>query len=470
MPLGYRYIHLESLDLLIFLGIVLRTQMRRTADPHQLVRNASLQLKGLLIIFAVLSVGFGGLLMNVSPLFAVELAAGFTLSLIHPANALCFFVHMMFLRPWEVVDTNPLLLALPRLLAGLCFFSWILHPGQHRRLTRSTIGVLGLILAFSLWLLLTSFQTPDPAANQADWLKIYFKPLIVLLMCPLFIESERSVSELELTLVISATGMMAMGFYHFFFLPPNEARLESFGLAGDPNDLAAVLVMAFPLVLTRVTSRAANIAHRFAGALISALSLVVIWYTRSRGAMLALVGEFFASRCVDHFRERWFQLALLAGLLGAGYSTALKVVPRDPGEMEVSSESRIIYWKTAVLMAIRHPLWGVGFQQYGPNYETYSAEVSGEKFEHGKRTAHSSWFLALAETGFPGGILFISFFVAIWRRAWLNRRLWPGQFYALVGYGIAMSFLSHTYSLYYFMLCGLILSTNSVMEQSAHAR
>ena len=110
-------------------------------------------------------------------------------------------------------------------------------------------------------------------------------------------------------------------------------------------------------------------------------------------------------------------------------------------------------------MAVHNPILGVGFNQYPGNYMYYAV---GTIYERGRRTAHSSWFLALGETGFVGFFLFCAFFVSVVRIAWRNRAKRPAQLYAVTGYGVAMSFLSHTYSIYYLILMSLVLASSNI--------
>jgi O-antigen ligase len=113
-------------------------------------------------------------------------------------------------------------------------------------------------------------------------------------------------------------------------------------------------------------------------------------------------------------------------------------------------------------MAVHNPVLGVGFDQFPEQYMSYAV---GRLYERGYRTAHSSWFLALGESGFPGLFLFAAFFVSVVRIAWRNRAKRPGQLYAVTGYGVAMSFLSHTYALYFYILTALILASANVKEK-----
>ena len=224
MPVAYRYLNIQSLILLIFVLMMLMTQIRRSRDPGQAVRNPSAQIVWLSILFVVLSLGFGVLLMNISPLMAVELAAGFTLSLLHPANALCFFIHLFYLRPWEIVDTNPCCFgACRRLLIAWCFFSWILHPRFHGKPSGRTFRQMAPLLAFSAWVLLATFVAHAPEA-QSD-----FRPARPIVFVMSFFQRVRAlVSEMTITISTVNHGRRSLS---FFQKPVEEARLE-FQLAG----------------------------------------------------------------------------------------------------------------------------------------------------------------------------------------------------------------------------------------------
>jgi O-antigen ligase len=232
---------------------------------------------------------------------------------------------------------------------------------------------------------------------------------------------------------------------------------------GDPNDLAAVVVMALPFALVPVFKETAHLGPQILGILFGGISGLVIWYSQSRGAMLALSVQALTAGYLKSNGKKWLSTLLLGSLLGAGYIAAIKAIPRESGEMHASSEGRITYWKTAVNMTLRHPIFGVGFGQYPENYDHYSI---GTKYEWGRRTAHSSWFLAFAESGVLGGILYVIFFVSVLQTAWRNRQRWPEQLYALVGYGVVMSFLSHTYLIYFYLLAGLVMASDSLKERA----
>jgi O-antigen ligase len=235
-----------------------------------------------------------------------------------------------------------------------------------------------------------------------------------------------------------------------------------FGMLGDPNDMGAVIAMSLPFALVPVFEESTGPLSKAAGLLYTGLAAVAIWLTRSRGAMLAVAAEFLAVRLVRSKKKNRLGLILTAGLLGAGYFGLMSLVPRSADDLEASEGSRLTFWKSAVNMAVKNPVLGVGYNQYPSNYMSYAV---GTIYERGRRTAHSSWFLALGESGFVGFFLFCAFFISVVRIAWRNRARRPAQFYAVAGYGVAMSFLSHTYSLYFYILMALILASAGVKER-----
>jgi O-antigen ligase len=463
------YIHLETVILFLFLAMVAGIQVQRAAVPGYYSRNPRQQIAGVAIVFLLLSAGLGTLLYSVSPLLGIGLAAGITLGLMHPANALCLFVHMLFLRPWEIQTANLLLLALPRILAGVCFISWLLYSGRSARPTARTMPTLLLLVAFSAWLFVTTFQATDVAAAQMDWFNSFFRYMLVFLMCLFLINDVHSVQELKWTLVLSTFALVVLGMYPYLFLPKAGAfggRLHSIGMLGDSNDLAAGVVMALPLAVAPAFKPLASFAKRLNGVVFSGFSLIAIWFTQSRGALLAVVSQLFLVVSLYKPSGRGLRMVLMAAVLGVGYVLTLQVISRSAEEMEISQESRLIYWKAAANMTLHHPILGVGYGQYPVNYESYAATV---KYEWGRRTAHSSWLLAFAESGLVGGALFIAFLLNVFRVAWKNRTAMPDQFYAMAGYLIAMSFLSHSYVLYPYLLSGLILASAAIQERTAHA-
>ena len=90
-----QYLHLETAVFPLFLAMVLLVQLARSTKPGYYVQNVRHQIFWLLFGFVLLTLAFVSLLAHVSALLAVELAAGIILSLLHPVNALCLFIHLL---------------------------------------------------------------------------------------------------------------------------------------------------------------------------------------------------------------------------------------------------------------------------------------------------------------------------------------------------------------------------------------
>ncbi len=111
------------------------------------------------------------------------------------------------------------------------------------------------------------------------------------------LESKRSVREFQLTLVFSSLSLMATGIYRFLAIGLTAGRLMSAGQLGDPNDTGALIVMALPFALvSAVRPEKAGPFAKVAGVLYAVLAAIVIWLTRSRGTMLAMVAQILVFR------------------------------------------------------------------------------------------------------------------------------------------------------------------------------
>lgn len=450
-------LHLETGVVLLFLAMVVRTQFDRAADPDYDAQRGLPFLRWLPLFFVLTGSVFFALLRHTSPLLGVELAAGIALSLLHPANALCFMLHLSVLRPWEIESGNPVLTLMPRLAIWLCIFSWLIHRDQHARVSWRDVRGVRFLVGFAAWVLISTIKAPDMIASMADWFGTFSAIFTVFGLTLFLITSERCVRQVQLTLAISSLSLIANGIYQFFSggLTLESGRLQSSGMLGDPNDMGALVVMALPFALAPVFEETSGALTKASGLFYAASAAVLVWLTRSRGTMLALVAQFLVVRLVRSKRSR-MSLILTTVLAGAGYMGLMSLVPRAAEDMEGSQNGRLTFWKAAANIAVKNPLFGVGFGQFSTHYESY---IVGPVTVRGKRTAHSSWFLALAESGFVGFFLFCAFFASVVRVAWRDRARRPGQLYALGGYGVAMSFLSHTYTSYYYVLMALILAS-----------
>lgn len=165
-------------------------------------------------------------------------------------------------------------------------------------------------------------------------------------------------------------------------------RIQYVGIFNDPNDLGLLFAATLPM--------AVFLGRRGAGAmrpvwLVAVLLLLYGTYlTNSRGAMLAVL---VIIGCYIWYRKG----IVLAGILGIIGLTTMKLLSSRMEQLDAGEESaagRVDAWYAGLEMFRDNPAFGVG---------------AGNFTEYNELTAHNSFVLVLAETGFVGFVLWLAF-------------------------------------------------------------
>jgi O-antigen ligase len=227
-------------------------------------------------------------------------------------------------------------------------------------------------------------------------------------------------------------------------------RIQYIGLFADPNDLGMLFVLCIPLCLY-FGRKGGVIAKVFwwAGAAFLGYG---VYLTNSRGALLSLIALITI----------WS--ALRIGKMTTGVAFALLVpmvvaATRLTGGIDTQEESiagRLDAWYTALQLWEQRPLFGIGY---------------GLFTDHNALTAHNSWLLVLAETGFVGYVFWFTATTLSLRMLWCmmssptsdgstlraqtpDCRLAAALFWSAAATLGAAFFLSRSYSLLFFLLWG----------------
>ncbi|MGZ3740738.1 MAG: O-antigen ligase family protein, partial [Bdellovibrionota bacterium] len=241
-------------------------------------------------------------------------------------------------------------------------------------------------------------------------------------------------------------------------------RLHAVGTLENANDIAAVMVVGIPFALRRLSQSSRQPIVWLESAFFLALTLVALYLAQSRGAVVALVAGGLGW-WILRSKRKWLVIGIGAVIIACAAPFANEVLRRNTEDLSESGASRITYWKAGIRMVIKSPVYGVGFGRYPKEYQSNAGE--GEQFEFGERTAHSTWILALAETGVPGFVLFMAFIFSVLRMAKRVMLSEPDLFVSLIAYLIAISFLSHTYLIYPYILMGLVVAAYRMHYRSA---
>jgi O-antigen ligase len=167
-----------------------------------------------------------------------------------------------------------------------------------------------------------------------------------------------------------------------------EGRIQYVGIFNDPNDLGLLFAATLPMAV--FLSRRGGLLGRWfwlAGAL---LLLYGTYLTNSRGALLAVL---VVAGCYVWYRRGLFTASVL-GVIGLACMKILSSRMQELDAEEESAAGRVDAWYSGIHMFMSHPTFGVG---------------AGNFTEYNELTAHNSFVLVLAETGFIGFLLWLAF-------------------------------------------------------------
>jgi probable O-glycosylation ligase (exosortase A-associated) len=280
-------------------------------------------------------------------------------------------------------------------------------------------------------------------------------------------------SEKQVTFVVRMLGWMALwlaasAIYNYKtgqVIASGElarAGAES-SMLGDPNDLAAYVLMLFPLcyyLFFNDPKRWLKVVYGLAMVAI----LVAVVYTGSRGGFLGLIVLLFLLWL--HSKRK--VLGLFIGL--AVFSAVWFAAPSEYRErmrsitnyhQDESAMHRVEYRKAAVRMFLRNPATGIGLGNFRIFAPDFGAPAS--------QTTHNMYFLVLGELGGLGLLVFLT----IWIRSllsarqlakaqhWLLHALGMGALIGLMDLMVTGYFLSISYYPYHFILMALVAAAQA---------
>jgi len=361
------------------------------------------------------------------------------------------------IKPWELLPKSELMEILPRSLAALAFASLLTHLGRQRSVALFMNGGVLLFFAFMGWIFLSTLTAYNSAEAMENY-SIGLFPVIATFL--LIVNSSAERLDLEVIrggLIVAVMALSSIAYVHtlwgwgFNFNTPIP-RLEGRGQWANANDLAALMVLALPMVTFPLIVRSRSILNRLFGLVLIVFLLFGIWLSQSRGALLAIMLGIMAY-ILTSFKLR-LRLLVPASFVLLVPVILFSTIHRESSDISGSNSMRLEYLLTGLRMLKTNPITGIGFENYDDLYERYTTRFE----EYGKRTAHSSWVLALAETGIPGLLLFVWLFLYVLRRSFQLRHAHPEMLVAMVSYGTCMTLLSHTYQLAPYVLFAWILS------------
>lgn len=295
----------------------------------------------------------------------------------------------------------------------------LLPFSKHRRPLPLNGGVV-MVLLLWVWMTLTSVFAIAPA--DIVWERwVFVSKIILMTLVTLMLLRGKRELHILLAVVLFSVGFfgfkggiftLATGGAHRVWGPPG-------GMLESNNAFAVACLMLMPLMYYLYQTAARRWLRWFM--LLSMLLLgASALGSQSRGAFLALIAMAAVLGLKSKHPVRFGLVLVVLLTLGVGFMPESWTQRMDTIESyseDSSALSRIYTWHTLLNVALDRPLVGSGFRADHPWVFAAYAPVAPEYaiFQDKVWVAHSIYFQALGEQGFPGLLLFLG----IWGWTWV---------------------------------------------------
>lgn len=241
-------------------------------------------------------------------------------------------------------------------------------------------------------------------------------------------------------------------------LVQDDGRIQYIGIFADPNDLGLLFVSVLPMAFYLAKRGGLLGLARLVWLACAGLLLYGVYLTNSRGAMLAVAAMLGV--------WLWLRRGLVTAIVVAGGGlAAMQMLPSRLQELDASEESaagRVDAWYQGLQMFQAKPVFGVGAHNFT---------------EFNYLTAHNSFVLVLAETGFIGYTIWLAFVgYCFWMmftlcratmktadpasaEEWrIEREFGVTLFLSLCGFFAAAFFLSRSYVIVLYLLAAMVVA------------
>ncbi|MDJ0754084.1 MAG: O-antigen ligase family protein [Ardenticatenaceae bacterium] len=308
--------------------------------------------------------------------------------------------------------------------AGLFWLWQLRRSGGDAAGTPFDLGFFLITLAF----VITSHFSIDPVRSYRlawSWLACLCGFYILLTMFRAGANTDHFLTILSIILFL----FVIFGYLELLPQLQNGQPIDRLvGLTGSANILGILLALGSLIQTERLLSRHALWPMAVFWLV---LALPIFFFTRSRGAILALMAGItilILVRLVDFTRRDFStrQILLTVGSLVILGAAALLLIQflRPGGLLGATGEVRLTLWQTAVENWLERPLIGTGLDTEGTANLLRNQPVFNSLF---LRAAHSLWLTILSGTGLLGASAVLW---AIWQgiqAAWERRTDWRTQ-------------------------------------------
>jgi O-antigen ligase len=314
------------------------------------------------------------------------------------------------------------------LVIALLTVAWLARGVRRREITIPSGAIVVAILAMVALAGVSIGYALDKSLALKETLK-WLELLLALIIVVDLVREPWAARWVIGAMLVGGAAEAAYGAVQFFTGSGPEAfdlqgALRAFGHFDQPNPFAGYLTTILPLAVCMALCRANPAAFRWLAAAASALMVVGIGLSQSRGAWL---GGAVAALCLmlawSNATRRLLIPCALGGVLLLALAVSGALPPTitdrlsqaisyfgvfDVRTVEVTSDNwavveRMAHWQAGWYMFLAHPWLGVGAGNYAPAYPQYYVSSWIEPLGH----AHNYYINMLAELGVVGGALLL---------------------------------------------------------------
>jgi O-antigen ligase len=386
---------------------------------------------------------------------------------------LCAFTFLSFLELLLVTEDKSF--SFLKVAGFLLMISWLARISTRRDRSESFVAehpqFTFILVGFLTWALLSASWAEVPT-QAVDTTTRYFQNMILFLIVFTAIRKRTHVMWVAWAWLAGATFATVPAMLN----PPtyeDDLTVRISGTIGDPNELAALLVagVVFAGVLAAVTKDRPPLRIAAGGAVV--LFLFGIFYTVSRGGLLAL-GVALIAACL--LAGRWRGRALVVAGLGVSivviyFASFAGLDARDRVTTVQGGTGRSDLWKIGWRMFEDEPIRGIGsgnFPISSIHYLVQPGVIERDDFIISTpKVAHNTYLQILAELGIIGLAMFLTIIgfsmrCALRAARWFGRHgdtqmelVSRGMIVALVGILTADFFISEMYGKQLWLMLGL---------------
>lgn len=354
-----------------------------------------------------------GVLAAIQPVIAIALAAACGLAYVIFADLAAGFGILMFVSFLSTIVPASGALSATKGVGVLLMLAWLAQLSRAERGARDFFAdnsrIVGLVIGFSAWACVTLLW----AKSSGSGITALYQYALTFLLFPIAYSAIRRPRDLKIVLVATVLGaIVAAG--SAILQPPNPEVIESTratGTIGDPNELAAAMLVGLSLGAGLALARAGSTRVRLLGLISIPVCAAAIFLSASRGGLVSLAAVLLiASVTAGRWRGAVVIMLIAVAVGGVLYFTQFAPPPARERILSANTGSgRTELWDVGLRMFRSHPFGGVGignYQAVSPEYVLRPGSLPNANLIFvAHKVAHNSYLEVLADSGIVGLVL-----------------------------------------------------------------